>query len=379
MKQLFCILLISMLLLGCASKSNQPVMPPRVADLLNSTLFQPVTLKDTELFALPIDEQQQFLDYFTLRQGGYLRDDQILYHYLENKLTNFNYYSETLTASETIQKQKGNCISLAILTQAYAQLAGLKTGFQSVSSEPVYSKESNIVYVSGHFRTKVYAPLDDEVTYLITPGSIIDYFPSRGSFYTGKAHLNDLISRYYSNLAAEALVAKQFNLSYSYILKAGDYTPYDPALYNLAAVLHRQAGDLVGAKHIYQTALQHNIENTNLLHNYAVLAEQLDDQVLLTKLNSQLALAKQDPFELLATAINARNNGQYFKARKQLEDAIALAPYLSEPYLELAIINYQQGNEQSSKEWLEKAIELEREDEKRALYHAKLFALNTKQ
>jgi Tfp pilus assembly protein PilF len=106
-----------------------------------------------------------------------------------------------------------------------------------------------------------------------------------------------------------------------------------------------------------------------------VLAEQLNDQVLAEQLNSQLAMLEQDPFELLATAINARNNGKLFKAKQQLEDAIALAPYLSEPYIELAIISYQQGNEQSSKEWLEKAIEIENKDEKLALYHAKLFAL----
>jgi hypothetical protein len=32
-------------------------------------------------------------------------------------------------------------------------------------------------------------------------------------------------------------------------------------------------------------------------------------------------------------------------------------------------------DKQSSKEWLEKAIEIENKDEKLALYHAKLFAL----
>ncbi len=231
------------------------------------------------------------------------------------------------------------------------------------------------MYVSGHFRTKVYAPLNDDDNYFVPPGTVIDYFPTRGSFYSGRADLNDLISRYYSNLASDALIAKQFDLSYSYILKANEYTPNAASLYNLAAVLHRQAGDLAGAKQIFQTAMQYGFYDTNLLHNYAVLAEQMHDHALQEQLNSQLALLNQDPFELLASAINTRNKGQLYKAKQQLQDAIALAPYLSEPYIELAIISYQQGNKRSSKEWLEKAIELEDRDAKLALYHAKLSTL----
>ena len=375
MKSILFTLVLSAFLVGCNSTEQQAPTPPSVASLLNAANFEHIELTDPKLFALPDDEQKRFLDYFTKRQGKGLRDDQILYHYLENKLTNFNYFSATLNAEQTLQEHEGNCISLAILTHAYAQLVGLKTGFQAVSSEPVYSKQNNIVYVSGHFRTKVYAPLNEDDNYLVPPGSIIDYFPSRGSFYSGHAELKDLISRYYSNLAAQALALKQFDLSYSYILKANEYTPNAASLYNLAAVLHRQSGDLAGAKHIYQTAIQYGFKDTNLLHNYAVLAKQLDDHSLAEQLNSQLAMLEQDPFELLTTAINARNNGQFYKAKQQLEDAIALAPYLSEPYVELAIISYQQGNEQSSKEWLEKAIEIENKDEKLALYHAKLFAL----
>jgi hypothetical protein len=204
MKSVLYALVLSAFLVGCKS-TKQPTPPPSVGSLLNAAHFTQVELSDPELFTLPADEQKRFLDYFTKRQGGDFRDDQILYHYLEKKLTNFNYFSATLNAQQTLQGHQGNCISLAILTHAYAQLAGLQTGFQAVSSEPVYSKQNNIVYVSGHFRTKVYAPLNEDDNYLVPPGTVIDYFPARGSFYSGRAELKDLISRYYSNLAAKAL------------------------------------------------------------------------------------------------------------------------------------------------------------------------------
>jgi len=43
---------------------------------------------------------------------------------------------------------QGNCISLAVLTQSYAQTLGLKTSFQEMTSEPVYAQEDNLVYVA---------------------------------------------------------------------------------------------------------------------------------------------------------------------------------------------------------------------------------------
>ncbi|MFM9785698.1 hypothetical protein, partial [Streptomyces scabiei] len=70
-----------------------------------------------------------------------------------------------------------------------------------MTSEPVYGKESNIVLIANHFRTKLYRPYveaEGEITF-IRPGTLIDYFPSRGSFYVNSANKNDLVSKYYSN------------------------------------------------------------------------------------------------------------------------------------------------------------------------------------
>ncbi len=139
MKSVIYVLLLSIFLVGCKNTKQLP-LPQSVASLLNTTHFKQVELTDPALFTLPADEQKRFLNYFTKQQGTDLRDDQILYQYLKNKLSNFNYFSATLNAQQALQDERGNCISLAILTHAYAQLAGLRTGFQAVSSDPVYSK-----------------------------------------------------------------------------------------------------------------------------------------------------------------------------------------------------------------------------------------------
>lgn len=215
----------------------------------------------------------------------------MVYNHLENQLTNFKYHGDTLTSTQTIDISQGNCISLAILTQSYAHTLGLETSFQELTSESVYAKENNIVYVANHFRTMVYAPeevKDDNIIEVIRPGTLIDYFLTRGSVYSGSATYNDLIANFYSNLAANALAEKQFNSAYSLILQANKFTPNDAELFNLAGILHRRAGDLQSAKNIYQTALKNNEISINLISNYQLLAKELGDKELVEELTSQL-------------------------------------------------------------------------------------------
>ncbi|MDC9571452.1 hypothetical protein PSH42_21185, partial [Pseudoalteromonas sp. GABNB9D] len=139
------------------------------------------------------------------------------------QLSDFSYHGDTLTSSQTLTRAHGNCISLAVLTQSYANALGLETSFQEVTSEPVYAKESGMVYVANHFRTMVYAPKvekKENVIQVFRPGTLIDYFPTRGSFYSGSASYNDLVAKFYGNLAAKAFAEENLNAAYSFILQA---------------------------------------------------------------------------------------------------------------------------------------------------------------
>jgi Tfp pilus assembly protein PilF len=74
----------------------------------------------------------------------------------------------------------------------------------------------------------------------------------------------------------------------------------------------------------------------------------------------------------------AKNNlqtGHVRQATTHLEQAITTAPYIAELYLELAKVRYQQGNTTQTQTLLEKAIELERDNQKLDVYQAKLLPL----
>lgn len=379
----FLILVLSFIFILTACKNTPINTPPEkklLTSVINHSLFKPVnTLNEQSIFELPQAEKEKFMAYANEKLVD-TRADRVIFNYLQNQLTNFKYHGDTLTSKQTIELSQGNCISLAVLTQSYAQLLNLETSFQEMTSAPVYAKENNIIYVANHFRTKVYAPeqeKDDDLIVFIRPGTLIDYFPTRGSIYSGSATYNDLLSKFYSNLAAKALAKKQLNIAYSLILKANTFTPNDPELFNMAGVLHRRAEDLQSAKVIYQTALDNNEISLNLIHNYRALAKHLGDKTLEGQLTSHLINKEKDPYELLVIAQNDLQDGKITQAKNHLELAIAKAPYISELYLELAKIRYQQGKTKQTQALLEKAMQNERDNKKLNVYQAKLASLNT--
>lgn len=374
-------LLLLFLLTAC--KSTEPSEPKitSLTSLLNHPLFelQPVPTEQA-IFKLPASETDAFLAYVDSQRQNDLSDDIIVYNYIERSLRNFSYHGDTLTAQQTIELAHGNCISLAILTQAYANLIDLETGFQEMTSEPVFAKEGNLVFIANHFRTKLYRPFIEETGKItaIKPGVLVDYFPSRGSFYVGSANYDDLIAKYYSNLAAEALLDNDYNQVYSLLIKANQYTPNDAELFNLAAILHRRVNDQITSQKIYQTALDQQLQSLNLLSNYKVLAEDIGNEMLVEQLNSLLNTQEKGPFELIALGETEALSGRLMNAKRHINEAMEKAPYLAEPYVALAKIRYQQGNLNDAQKLLNQAMKLERDQQQRNVYAAKLAFIESK-
>ena len=381
MKLYFSLLLIC-LLTACKSTEQQSTVAPTLTSLLNHTLFELQQVPSEQvIFQLPNDEAKIFLSYVENQRQDGLTDDIILYNYIERSFSNFSYHGDTLTAEQTLELSHGNCISLAILTQAYANLIDLETGFQEMTSQPVYAKEGNLVFIANHFRTKLYSPFtedDDQITF-IRPGVLIDYFPSRGSFYVGSASYEDLIAKYYSNLAADALLENDYNQVYSLLIKANQYAPNDAELFNLAAILHRRINDKTTSQLIYQTALDQQLQSLNLLSNYKVLAEDIGNEMLVEQINSLLGAQEKDPYELIALGETEALSGRLMSAKKHIDEAINKAPYLADPYVALAKIRYQQGNLNDAHKLLKQAMDLERDHQQRSIYAAKLAAIRSHQ
>ncbi|MCF2859724.1 hypothetical protein L1286_19780 [Pseudoalteromonas sp. SMS1] len=371
------VLLPLVVLLGACAQTHTPQQQaiPKVTDFFSATAFtlQP-TIDEATIFSLPEHEQVKFLAHYNKALDNGIRPDKAVFNYLEQRLDRFTYDGDTLTAQESLQRNEGNCISLAILTQAYATLAQVDTTFREVGTIPVFRKSNNTILVSNHFRTKLLAPKstnNDEEIEIIRAGTVVDYFPAQDSFYLDTATFQDLVAKYYANKSVDALLEKDFDMSYSMLTKALHYAPYDPELINISAVLHRRSGRATDALKIFEYANQHQLTSQNLLVNYLSLAKKQTDTQLIELLEASIENSAETPFDKIQLAQRSMKKGNYNKAIRELKDIILETPYIPEPYFELARIYYTKGDIEKTERLLTLAIERSSDPDKRALFQAK--------
>lgn len=384
MYRLSLVLVSGLLLTAC--QYTQPQAPVNqiaptlsIYAMMNHSLFNLSDVIDEDaIFELPLAEQTRFLNYYDKYKKFGVREDRIISGYLEDHLKQFRYDGETLSASESFLGQEGNCISLAILTEAYARIANIQTIYTEVSSIPVYEVANGAVLVANHFKTKLLAPAikeaDDFARYN-RPGTVIDYFPVYDSVFIGNASGRDLLAKFYSNRSVDTMLASQFDTSYSYLVKALSFAPNDPELLNLAALLHKRIGDTKTARELFQHGFNLKIDSYNLLSNYLTILDHEADSALRATIESRINDVAVTPIDWLLLAKDAIHNGELSRAEALLNKVVDRVPYLPEPYIELAKIAYQRGNTDQSGLLLAKAKQTTRDKAKLALVEAKQAAL----
>src|SRR6185369_2810723 len=120
----------------------------------------------------------------------------------------------TRNAAEAFEARAGNCMSLVVMTSAFAKRAGMPVRFQSVQIDPSWGRRGDLYVTFGHVNVSLGRAL------VGAPGEIgrpdwltIDFLPSselRGQ----RAEMVDeetLVAMYMNNKAAEALAANRLD------------------------------------------------------------------------------------------------------------------------------------------------------------------------
>jgi len=349
---------------------------------LNSQLFagnEFLLSPQESLFALTASQQSIILIAVEKKQQQGLKLHQALDEVLQSKLANFTYYGETYNAEMAMRLNKGNCMSLAVLTTAYAKLLGVEFSYREVNTLPVFEKKNNFIVSSSHVQTIIYDAehIDDSSKYFFRkPGLVIDYFPSKNNRAGKYFDEATFISMYYKNLAGDALVENDLAKAYVLAQEAYKYDNENVEAINTLAIIHRRAGDIDSAEAIYQAGLSVEQSNLRLLSNYIMLLkgqnrfEEADEyQVQLSQLDDP------NPFHWLEEAYIAEQNHEMRKAANFYLKALNRAPYLHQAYLGLYYIYRNQGHYAKAKSMLKKALEWTYEIEQRKQYKYKLYSL----
>jgi Tfp pilus assembly protein PilF len=377
-------LLSASLLSGCASVDNASVAAPGTAppalSFTDEARFgaSPAIEQPAAILALTPAQQAAFLSYLNDPYYQSTPLHQRVYGYLESFTAGFHYQGETLTASEAFAGNTGNCLSLALMTTALADLAGVRIGYQLLDDVPVFEFHGTVVEKGYHVRSILYNPSPPGADPFMLQGTglKIDYFPSERQRFVANLTRGDFIAMYYRNIAAGAIALGDFNKAYWYLRQSLQYAANDSQAINMLAVVSRRTGDEARAEELYRFGLAHSQEKLTLLKNYRVLLSSQGRNAEAEQVQQQLnRMDDPSPFHWFQLARESATAGDYRDAVHYYRRALALAPYMHEAYLGVAQAQYEMGDSEDAIASLQQALENVYRSSTRKLYKAKLYSM----
>ena len=368
-------------LCSCANISNQKIVilqskepPLQISSLPNNMFGEPSeVIESGQVYELTQEQKSHFLDKFHSLEYQSVAEHKRIFKYLESYLQSFKYFEETLIAKETLLQNRGNCLSLAILTKSLADLVNIEAAYQLVQSTPVYQKESNLVVSSQHIRTALFEPKSDSSNWNFLRGRIIiDYFPDRRSSVLRSVDDAEFRSLYYTNKAVESMIKNDSKQAYWYLTQSLQLKPNHNHALNTLGLLYDNAGYPKLAEQVYKFGIQNTDEDLNLLNNYhSLLISQgrlQEAKVIKTEIGNR---NDSNPFKWVKLGDDAYNSREYTKAIDYYRKASKLAPYLHETYAGIARSNFQLGKPERALKAIEVALSNATRHDTRDLYQAK--------
>lgn len=374
------ILLLSALFAGCASAPMAVATAP--ASLFHDELFgTPSERADASaIFALN-DEMRQFLQLEIAEQvrkrGAQKGLIQALYDTRQLKLV----YDAALTrtAAQAFEARAGNCLSLVIMTAAFAKELGLPLRYQSVYSEPLWSRSGGVYFASGHVNVVLGTRLrDTRNSYPPMQPMLIDFLPP--SELTGQRTREideaTIVAMYMNNRAGEALASGRTADAYAWAREALRQAPGFLVAQNTLGVVYHRAGHRAQAEDVFTQLLAREPTNAHALSNLALVYESDGRSALAQSLRQRLATIEPDaPFHLFGLGIAAMERGEYIAARDYFAKQVDRAPDYHEFHFWLAMANARLGDMAQTRKHLALAMETSHSAREHDVYAAKLAHL----
>lgn len=332
-----------------------------------------------QIVSLSEEQLKAFHQYFYAPKRALTPKHRRLYQYIDNLFVNFTYLGETLNASSAFDSQSGNCMSLAILTTALAESVGLEVAYQRVNVAPVYRRYTNVMTLSTHVRTHLFAEFKDDPNEIVVlrPKLIIDYYPQRSNIKGDMISDGEFFAMYYRNLASDAMIDGRLHTAYELMRKAVYVAPEDPENLNTMAVLLNKLGFTNQSLALYAYALDRQLTSLNLLSNYAGLLERKGRTADAVQIQALMQDVDDDnPYRWLDSAEQRIAKGDHHIARRMLEKTLQHAPYLHEAYFALAKTYYLTQEVDKADAALKKAAKLAYLPETERLYEQKRSVLS---
>lgn len=288
----------------------------------------------------------------------------------------------TRSAAEAFDDRAGNCLSLVIMTAAFAGHLGLPVTFQSVLSDDAYSRIGDLYLVSGHVNlvlTQSARPAAASLFADSGPSSLtVDFLPAVdiGRQRSRPVDQSTIVAMFMNNRAAEALTEGRASDAYWWAREALLQDPGFLAGVNTLSVVYSRLGLQAQAEAALRHVLVQEPLNTSALSNLVRLLERTGREDESRVVAERLARVQPvPPFHYHDQARQALAAGDATTARRLLMQELRLQPYQHEVHFLLGVTYSHLGNAALASRHLGLALENSTTRESQALYSAKLDKL----
>lgn len=279
----------------------------------------------------------------------------------------------TRDAAGTFAAGSGNCLSLVILSAAFAKALKLNITYQSVHMAPDWSRGTGLYLASSHVNLSLAAPRMSTVM-------TIDFVPSGQAATHNIERLQEktIVAMYLNNRAAEELGQQRIDNAYWWARAAIEKDPAFTAAYNTLGVIYQKHGELQRAETAYRRALAQEPAGTLIMYNLVhVLADlgKLDESQALDR--ERLRLEPTPPFYYFERGLKAMEAQQFAEAKQLFEKEVARAPQSHEFHYWLGMAHLRLGQQAQARAQLAMAVDNSTSADATQRYSSKLAYLRS--
>ncbi|MFZ6742735.1 tetratricopeptide repeat protein [Undibacterium sp. JH2W] len=253
----------------------------------------------------------------------------------------------TRNATEAFAARSGNCLSLVLMTSAFAKQLGLDVQYQNILIDESWSRIDDLYFAAGHVNIVLgRRPGFLRNTEEYQQSMVIDFLPPgeiRGqkSMAIGEA---TVLAMYMNNRAAELLAKHNVNDAYWFAREALRIDPDFMIAYNTLGVIYRQHDDLQLAENVFKQILQKEPENTLALSNLVeVLRKSAHYDEAQSYLSTLERLQPYPPFFFFQRGLSAMQRGDFKEAKALFKREIKRDANYDEFHLWLALAHLKLG------------------------------------
>ena len=344
----------------------------------NDALFKPPAHPiDPQAAIAASPEMQAYLDDSVRVQARTMPANRALLEALYSKdALQLEYDSSyTRTAAEAFAAKSGNCLSLVLMTSAFAKALGIEVRYQSVFTAENVSRDGDMIYISDHVNLVLGGASSAKDA---DAPMVVDFLrpANAGDMRARVVGEAAILSMYMNNRAVEELAEGDLDDAYWWAKAAIETDHTQLAAYNTLGLIYEDRGQPLLARTALRHVLDLEADNRAALANLSRVERQLGEDAEAIRLESRLReIQPIAPFHYFDLGINAMKKKDYASAKSYFVREINRAAYYHEFHFWLAQAYIGLNEPMKARKHLDIAMDNATTPEERALYSESLESL----